>query len=281
MFIMITMYYQPPAVHRFPQGQAKAERQDSLSTFVKDTVSQTTADGTTLETLEAMTPEALFSWALRVYGDWAGIITSFQDTGCAMVDIMRSVAPGMRVITIDTLRLAEESYRHIEAVEARYGIAVERFQPDPDKLARMLDRHGEYLFFDSKPKQEHCCGVRKVEPNQRALASLDLWFTGLRRDQSPGRATTQRAQWVERGGRQILKLAPLADWSAEQVRAYTSRRDVPLHPLYAQGYTSIGCVICTTPTRSHESARAGRWRWFNHLEQDGKECGIHSNGSGI
>jgi len=252
-----------------------------MRTLLEETAVPTAADGTTLETLEAMAPEALFEWALRVYGDRAGIITSFQDTGCAMIDIMQRTAPGMRVITIDTLRLPEESYRHIEAVEARYGITVERVQPDPGKLERMVTQHGEFLFFDGKAKQEHCCNVRKVEPNERALATLDVWFTGLRRDQSSARAETKRAQWAERGGRPILKLAPLADWSAERVRAHMAENDVPLHPLYAQGYTSIGCVICTTPTRPHEPARAGRWRWLNHLEQDAKECGIHIGGSGI
>ena len=252
-----------------------------MNTLMEETTVAVTRDGTPLEELNAMTPEELFAWALRVYGERAGIITSFQDTGCVMIDIMRRTAPGMRVITIDTLRLPEESYRHIEAVEQHFGIAVERFQPDAEKLDRMVTQHGEYLFFDSKPKQEHCCNIRKVEPNQRALSSLDVWFTGLRRDQSAARAATQRAQWVERNGRQILKLAPLADWTAEAVRAHTAANGIPLHPLYEQGYTSIGCVICTTPTRPQESARAGRWRWFNHLEHDAKECGIHIGGSGI
>ena len=278
---MINMYYRPPTIHAFPQGGSRTERQDGMQTALEETAIPTAVDGTTLETLEAMTSEALFSWALRVYGDRAGIVTSFQDTGCAMVDLAQRAAPGMRVITIDTLRLPEESYRQIDAVEARYGITVERFQPDPQKLARMVEQHGEFLFFDSKPKQEHCCQVRKVEPNERALATLDARITGLRRDQSAGRAGTRRAQWVERGGRLILKLAPLADWSAEQVRGYIEEHEVPLHPLYAQGYTSIGCAVCTTPTRSHESARAGRWRWFNYLEHDAKECGIHTGGSGI
>ncbi len=252
-----------------------------MGTLLKEAAIPGTLDGTPLEVLEEMSPEEQFSWALRVYGDRAGIITSFQDTGCAMIDLMRQAAPGMRVLTIDTLRLAEESYRHIKHVEARYGITVERFQPNPERLARMVTQHGEFLFFDSKPKQEHCCSVRKVEPNERALASLDVWFTGLRRDQSAFRATTKRAQWVERSGRHILKLAPLAAWSAEEVRTYMAANNVPLHPLYAQGYTSIGCVICTTPTRPQEATRAGRWRWFNHLDQDSKECGIHISGSGI
>ncbi len=234
-----------------------------------------------LAELNALSPAELFAWALEAHGERAGIITSFQDTGCVMVDMMSRCAPGMRVMTIDTLRLHEETYRHIREMEARYGITVERFSPDPEKLERMVSRHGEFLFFDSKAKQEFCCQVRKVEPNQRALASLDVWFTGLRRDQSVARGDTPKAAIVDRGGRKIVKIAPLADWTQAEVDHYVAENNVPKNSLYQMGYTSIGCVICTTPTLPREEKRAGRWRWFNYLEGDKKECGIHIGGSGI
>ncbi|HOK88675.1 MAG TPA: phosphoadenylyl-sulfate reductase [Candidatus Hydrogenedentes bacterium] len=232
--------------------------------------------------LEQMSPEQMLRWAWEHYGDRAGIITSFQDTGCVLIDMMSRHAPGMRVITIDTLRLHPETLEHIERMRERYRVRLERFTPDPDAVERMVRQHGEYLFFDSKAKQEYCCAVRKVEPNRRALASLDVWFTGLRRDQSAFRAGTPRAQWVVIDGRSILKLAPLADWPESRVLAYLEERGVPRNPLMEKGYKSIGCVICTTPVLPHEPARAGRWRWFNALESgDKKECGIHIHGSGI
>jgi len=233
------------------------------------------------KTLEAMPPEELFAWALAHYGDRAGIITSFQDTGCVMIDIMAEAAPGLRVITVDTLRLHPETYAVMDAIEARYGIQVERFTPDPLRLKRMIAQHGEYLFFDSKPKQEHCCNVRKVEPNQRALDTLDVWFTGLRRDQSETRGNTPKAHLIDRNGRKVLKIAPLVDWDQARIDAHMRARDLPRNALYDQGYTSIGCMICTTPTLPTEDKRAGRWRWFNYLEADAKECGIHIGGSGI
>jgi phosphoadenylyl-sulfate reductase (thioredoxin) len=231
--------------------------------------------------LEAMTPEDLFAWALAHHGARAGIVTSFQDTGCVMIDLMSRAAPGMRVMTVDTLRLHEETYQVMRDVEARYGITVERFTPDPARLQRMVAQHGEFLFFDSKPKQEHCCNIRKVEPNQRALDTLDVWFTGLRRDHSASRGNTPKASIVDRDGRKILKLAPLADWDQARIDAYIAEHNVPKNALYDQGYSSIGCSICTTPTRPQESKRAGRWRWFNYLDADDKECGIHIGGSGI
>ena len=234
-----------------------------------------------LDRLEAMAPEELLTWAGAQYPGRAGIVTSFQDTGTVMIDMAQRSAPGVRVLTVDTLRLHPETYALIDAIEKRYDMTIERFQPDPERLQRMVRQHGEFLFFDSKPKQEFCCKIRKVEPNERALSTLDVWVTGLRRDQSEGRKSTRRAAWIDRNGRPILKLAPLADWTEAQVRAYMKEHDLPYNALYDMGYTSIGCVICSTPTLPHEDKRAGRWRWFNHTGDDDKECGIHIGGSGI
>jgi phosphoadenylyl-sulfate reductase (thioredoxin) len=236
-----------------------------------------------LDRLNALGPEELIAWAYTEYGERAGIITSFQNTGCVMIDMAGRVAPQMRVMTVDTLRLPDETYAFMDTVEKRYGISIERFKPDPERVQRMIDQHGEYLFFDSKPKQEYCCRLRKVEPNQRALETVDVWITGLRRDQSNARKQVDKASIVTQGDRRIIKLAPLVDWTEEEVRDYIAANDVPYNPLYDMGYTSIGCKICTTPTKAWEDKRAGRWRWFNE-DQDGggsKECGIHLGGSGI
>lgn len=230
--------------------------------------------------LNAMEPEALLAWAWEQHGSRAGIITSFQDTGCVMIDMASRVAPGLRVMTIDTHRLHPETYELMKQVEERYGLEIERFTPEPARLRKMVAQHGEYLFFDSKPKQEYCCQIRKVEPNVRALRTVDVWITGLRRDHSEARENTPKVGIVQEEWGPVLKLAPLADWDERKVRAYAAEHDVPLHPLYDQGYTSIGCIICSTPTLPWESKRAGRWRWFSQIDDD-KECGIHTQGSGI
>lgn len=239
-------------------------------------------EDTQLERLNSLDPEELLKWAYTQHGDRSGIMTSFQKTGCIMIDMAQRIAPGLRVITVDTLRLHQETYDFINTIEARYGIEVERFKPDPERLEEMIKRHGEHLFFESPSKQEHCCHIRKVEPNQRALATLDVWITGLRRDQSVYRMHTQRATMINQDGHKVFKLCPLADWTEEQVRTYINEHKVPCNPLYESGYTSISCAICTTPTRPGEDARAGRWRWFNSLKDEhNKECGMHIAGSGI
>ena len=119
-----------------------------------------------------------------------------------------------------------------------------------------------------------------MEPNIRALRTIDVWITGLRQDQSDTRAETPKVSYVETEWSTLIKIAPLADWSTDQVKDYIAKNNVPYNALYDQGYTSIGCKICSTPTLPHESPRAGRWRWFNEIHEDDKECGIHTNMSG-
>jgi len=235
-------------------------------------------DGAALEEL----PDAeLLQWAFSNYGDRAAIGTSLQLTGSVLIDMASRLGLPFRVFILDTLRLHQESYSLIEKFEKRYNIKVERFTPAPRKLEKMLNVHGEYLFFDSKEKQEYCCNIRKVEPNERALESLDAWITGLRRDQSEDRKDIPRVSWMQSKGRSVLKIAPLAHWTEADVKKYIADNDVPYHPLFDQGYDSIGCIICSTPLRPGEPKRAGRWRWFNASDTN-KECGIHlDKGEGI
>ncbi len=217
------------------------------------------------------------------FGNRAAIGTSGQLTGVVMIDqaIQSGIKP--RIFTIDTLRLFPETYELFDAIEKKYLIKVERLQPDPQKIEKMVKEHGTYLFFDSKKKQELCCNLRKVEPNERVLDTLDVWLTGLRADQSKSRATTSRFEILHHGHerRPILKVAPLVDWTEEKLRKYIEKNKVPTHKLLNWNedgwyYESLGCVICTTPIGPNEPRRAGRWRWFNTLEtNDDKECGIH------
>ncbi len=237
---------------------------------------------TPLEDLNQLGPEDLLSWAGEAHGARAAIITSFQNTGCVMIDMAHRAGLSLRLVTVDTLRLHRETYDLMRRIEERYGIGVERFSPDPARLRKMVADHGEYLFFDTHGKQQYCCQIRKVGPNRRALATVDAWITGLRRDQSNERAAVNKAEVVHRDGRELLRLCPLANWSEQDVSDYIEEYKVPTNALYAEGYTSIGCEICSTPTLPNEDRRAGRWRWFNQMDSEvSKECGIHTDGSGI
>ncbi|MCC6797441.1 MAG: phosphoadenylyl-sulfate reductase [Candidatus Hydrogenedentes bacterium] len=242
----------------------------------------TVAPTDVLAYLEGLGPEDMLKWAFETYGDRAAIQTSFQNTGCVQVEMASRVTPKLRVFTIDTLRLPDETYQLIDDMEKKYGITIERFQPNPQSVKQMVDRHGEYLFFDTKEKQEYCCTIRKVEPNERAMETVDALITGRRRDQSKGRKKLAKAEIVRMETHEVIKLNPLADWTEEDVWAYIRANGIPYNKLYDMEYTSIGCKICTTPTKPWEDKRAGRWRWFNQLDPDSnKECGIHLGGSGI
>ncbi len=228
-------------------------------------------------------PRDLMKEVFTRFGNRAAIGTSGQLTGSVMIDLASKSGVKPRVFTIDTLRLFKETYELFDEVEKKYKIKVERIQPDPKKLHKIISEHGEYMFFDSKEKQELCCDVRKVEPNERVLDTVDVWLTGLRADQSKARANTSRFEIIHHGKdkRPILKIAPLVSWTEKQLREYAQANQVPVHKLLnwnQEGwyYESLGCVICTTPIGPYEARRAGRWRWFNALDPDAnKECGLH------
>ncbi len=240
------------------------------------------SDKTLQEFSTFLEPGALLAALHQRYGTRLAIATSGQPTDTAIISLAKKAGvKNPRVYTTDTLRLFPETYAYFNTLETFFGIRIERVPPPENELQKMVGQHGEYLFFDSKDKQEYCCHVRKVLPNQTILEGLDVWVTGLRRDQSASRANLPTLEVIEHRGRPLLKVNPLADWTEQQVRDYLKTNAVPNHPLIEASlpggwrYESLGCFICTTPVAPHEPGRAGRWRWFNALEGDKKECGLH------
>ncbi len=218
---------------------------------------------------ESATASDLLSSAIERYGSGLAICTSFQKEGMVLVDMAARIRPDIRVFTLDTGRLPEQTFSMIDTVRRRYGIAVEIVSPDPHEIESMVARHGPNLFYDEVPLRMLCCQVRKVRPLERRLATLDAWVTGLRRGQNGSRAELRR---IEEDARPV-KINPLADWTAAQVDEYIRANNVPLHPLYALGYGSIGCAPCTRPG----AGRDGRWWWEAQAD---KECGIHFSADG-
>jgi len=216
----------------------------------------------------AETANRVVESALREFGPSAAVVTSFQREGVVILDLVQRVAPGTPVLTLETGRLPAATHEMIGTIEKRYGITVERIHPDPAELASMVESHGMDLFRDSYPNRLLCCQVRKVRPLAKRLASVSAFFAGLRRAQSESRADIEV---IDRSGSPV-KINPLAFWSADDVLQYTRDNNLPEHPLYSAGYTSIGCDPCTRAVAPGEDERAGRWWWET---DEAKECGLH------
>ncbi len=216
-------------------------------------------------------PEEVLEWALQRYHPRMAVVTSLQAETLVLLDMAWHINPNVRVITVDTGRLPQETYELIDRIRDKYGIQVEVLFPDTRVVEAMVRKHGPNLFYKSVPLRLLCCHIRKVIPLQRALEGLDAWVTGLRREQWATRVNIRKVELDhDHGG--IVKLNPLADWTKEDVWNYIQEFDVPYNPLYEKNYTSIGCAPCTRPTKPGEDPRAGRWWWETDAP---KECGIH------
>ena len=177
---------------------------------------------------------------------------SFQKEEAVLLDLLAQVRPDVRVFSLDTGVLFPETYAVWREVEERYGITIEPFR-------------GEWVDGLWLTEPDRCCALRKVEPLSRALAGLDCWITGLRREQSPTRAEAPVKEWDAKHG--LWKLNPLVDWTEKDVWAYVMERGLPYNALHDQGYSSIGCTHCTLPG----SGREGRWATTGKTE-----CGLHT-----
>jgi phosphoadenosine phosphosulfate reductase len=216
-------------------------------------------------------PQEVIGWGIERWRRRLAICTSFQAEGMAIFDMAWRIDPEVRLFTIDTGRLPEETYEMIEMVRGHYGVEIEVYFPDAAQVEAMVSRFGPNLFKSSVESRLFCCNVRKVEPIRGALEGLDVWVTGLRRDQWASRANIRKIE-IDHDHGGLAKLSPLADWTLGEVQEYNRSHGVPEHPLYARGYTSIGCGPCTRATKEGEDPRAGRWWWEVNAP---KECGIH------
>lgn len=185
--------------------------------------------------------------------------------------IARSGTAGsIEIVTLDTGRLFDETRALIDETERRFALAIERYRPAPIDIEAYTARYGLNGFYDSVEARHVCCDIRKLRPLALALDRAAVWITGVRRGQSGARAETPLAEWDAQRG--LLKVNPLADLTLDEISAYASRHGVPLNPLHARGYPSIGCEPCTRAIKPGEPERAGRWWW----EQDQtRECGLH------
>ena len=220
---------------------------------------------------EGQTAQEFLGWAFKEFSSDMALASSFGAEDVVLIDILWRLDPKFRVFSLDTGRLHEETYEVMEAICEKYGITIESYFPDAAKVENLERERGFYSFRHSVEERKECCGIRKVEPLNRALSGLKAWITGLRRDQGMTRTETDKIE-IDNAYGSIVKLNPLADWSEKQVWDYIHENKVPYNKLHDRGFPSIGCSPCTRAIKFGEDIRAGRWWWET---PDSKECGLH------
>ncbi len=189
-----------------------------------------------------------------------------------ITDMIAGIDKSVRIFTLDTGRLFPETYDLIEKTNQRYGITIELFFPDRDRVENMVAEQGINLFYRSVENRKLCCHIRKVEPSKRALKDVDIWITGIRKDQTLSRFYNATVEWDDHY--KLTKVNPLFGWNQKKVWDYIRQHDVPYNVLHDKGFPSIGCQPCTRAVEPGEDLRAGRWWWE---QADYKECGLHNN----
>jgi phosphoadenosine phosphosulfate reductase len=200
----------------------------------------------------------------------AVLASSFGAEDMVLTDLIARHALPIRVFTLDTGRLPDETYALIDRVREHYGLAIDVYYPDGRALEAYVRDSGINAFYRGIELRQGCCAIRKSEPLARALAGKRAWVTGLRRAQSPTRGEVG-VEEID-ATHNIAKFNPLAAWSESDVWGYLRAHRVPYNPLHDRGYPSIGCAPCTRAIEPGEDIRAGRWWWEQPVH---KECGLH------
>jgi phosphoadenosine phosphosulfate reductase len=214
-------------------------------------------------------PEALKLFAEAFPGQLT-FSTSFSMEDQVITDqISKSTIP-VSIFTLDTGRLFPETYSTWSRTLEQYGLTIDAYYPNAEKIQEFVRSYGPNSFYESVDNRKQCCHIRKVEPLRRALAGKAVWITGLRAEHSPNRNDMTILEWDE--ANQLIKYNPLLRWTTDQVWGYINQHHVPYNSLHDKGFISIGCAPCTRAVRAGEDFRAGRWWWE---DQSKKECGLH------
>lgn len=208
-------------------------------------------------------PTEIVQAALRTVGRGKlATVSSFGTESAALLKIVADVDPAIPVVFLDTGWLFQETLAYRDQLAQLLGLRDVRTVKPRDATLQHEDAGGDLWISDP----DACCRIRKVEPLARALEPFAAWFNGRKRFQGGDRASIAV---VEADGAR-LKFNPLANATAADLKALYAAAKLPPHPLLASGFTSVGCMPCTTRTRPGEDPRAGRWR-----DRGKTECGIH------
>lgn len=179
------------------------------------------------------------------------------------------------IVTLDTGRMFPEVYDVWQQTQEKYALPIRGIHPSADAVEELIARQGINGFYQSVDQRHACCQVRKVEPLGRALEGAAAWITGLRGDASGNRGDMAPVSFDAARG--LIKYNPLFDWSREDARGFAVRQDLPVNPLHAKGFVSVGCAPCTRAIAPGEPERSGRWWWE---QDDARECGLHIDRDG-
>ena len=207
----------------------------------------------TVGDLETANAQEVLAYGVQRFGARMTLACSFQKEESVLFHMLSEIGAGeepFHAFVIDTGVLFPQTLETWKRFEQRF----------PAARIDVIDARSPGAPWT----RDHCCGAAKVEGLQRALADVDAWVTGLRREQAPTRIHTPKVALDD--ARSIVKLSPLADWTEKDVWRYIFEHDLPYNPLHDEGYDSIGCAPCTLPG----AGREGRW-----VGEDKTECGIH------
>ena len=216
------------------------------------------------ERFETATPQEILSWTAEQFAPDAVLTMSFQHEGVVIAHMLRTIAPATPIFFIDTGYHFPETLAYRDELVERFGFPVRNLSSAMPR-AEFVAKYGDDLHARDP---DLCCKINKVDPLQLALNGVRAWINGRRRDQA---VTRQRMAIVERLQGGVVKVNPLAQWTSRDTYRYLTQHDIPTHPLFEQGYTSIGCAPCTRPVLAGEDERAGRWAGKGKVE-----CGLHT-----
>jgi phosphoadenosine phosphosulfate reductase len=219
------------------------------------------------ETLETLPAEESLDALLAARPRWQACLTcSFQAEDMVVLQMVRKRLPRIPVLFLDTGYHFAQTYEYRDRMAREWALNLVNVLPQTT-VAQQESQFG--VLYRTDPTR--CCQLRKVDPLRQALEPYDLWFTGLRREQSPTRRNLHKAEPHRLpSGKMLWKASLLADWTWEQVDAFARSQQIPALPLYAEGYLSIGCQPCTALPEDPSNPRSGRWGGQK------LECGIHT-----
>jgi phosphoadenosine phosphosulfate reductase len=219
---------------------------------------------------KGLEPVEILKTVAGYFGGETIFTTSFGYEDQVIADMIFTNDLPIRVVTLDTGRLFEETYKVFARTKEKYGKEIAVFFPGSADVEKLLNEKGPISFYESVENRKECCHIRKVIPLERALKGYKCWITGIRADQSPGRKEMGIVEWDEAHG--LTKVNPLLEWDIQKVKEYARMNNVPYNALHDRGFVSIGCEPCTRAVKPGEDFRAGRWWWE---QNSGKECGLH------